>query len=287
LLFVLADYYNDEEERAWPSTGRLSKEVMINPRSVLRLLRKLEERGIIETEHRKRDDGGFKSSNYRFCALKSTDVHPVSSSNTPSDPVSPPPDPQDTPHPTRGSGPSDTGVGTHPTGVTGHEPLENRHSSSSSLDEEDEEEFLRDLQAWYTGLARRLPGLRSPLRAPGRYFQEIHKNGDIPSYFSISSAEAACQRVQEALTQDHEDGRVKNMKFTVPGPTNLDGMLDVCEALEKWDPSRETVRMAVFNFVRHDDENLEPEIEVEHLLTRIARHPEKFVTAIENAARES
>ncbi len=54
LLLLVADYYNDEIGSAWPSTERLAKEAGMSVRNTLRLLAKLEQKGVIRIS---RDSG--------------------------------------------------------------------------------------------------------------------------------------------------------------------------------------------------------------------------------------
>lgn len=165
---------------------------------------------------------------------------------------------------------------------------EELRSSSSSPDEEEDRNLFRDkLTDWYRTVSQEHHGLRSPLKAPAKYFSKVSQNGDNPSKFSISAATLTCLRIWEAFTLDWAEGKPHRKDvYTVPMPGELRGLVEVGEAIVKWVPSRAMVRNVSFNFVRYDDESLVPEIEPEHLLGRIARHPEKFVTALENLTRE-
>lgn len=60
LLLVLCDYYNEEEHAAWPSTERLAKDAEMSRRHVIRLLDRLEQRGIIEIQRA----GGYHKNRY-------------------------------------------------------------------------------------------------------------------------------------------------------------------------------------------------------------------------------
>lgn len=50
LLMILADYYDEERGYAWPTVSRLASEACLSYRQSIRLLKKLQERGIIAIE---------------------------------------------------------------------------------------------------------------------------------------------------------------------------------------------------------------------------------------------
>lgn len=61
LLYTLADYYHEESQCAWPSIKRAASESMISERQASRIISDLQQRGILDVEHRKND-----TSVYRF-----------------------------------------------------------------------------------------------------------------------------------------------------------------------------------------------------------------------------
>lgn len=78
LLMVLSDYYNDEQEAAWPSLKRLAEESLVSKRSAITIIQECVAGGILTTETRRDSRGGHTSNYYRFVAL------------APSEAVSPP-----------------------------------------------------------------------------------------------------------------------------------------------------------------------------------------------------
>lgn len=50
LLLVIADYYNEDEKAAWPSLASLATHALMSRRHVMRLLAKLEERGVVKLD---------------------------------------------------------------------------------------------------------------------------------------------------------------------------------------------------------------------------------------------
>jgi hypothetical protein len=66
IALVLADYYDESYGFAWPSISRLARESLMSGRMVRRVLRSLEEKGILQT----RKGGGVGcTSRYRFPGL--------------------------------------------------------------------------------------------------------------------------------------------------------------------------------------------------------------------------
>lgn len=51
LLVTIADFYNEEDRKAYPGKSRLSDETGISVRHITRLLNSLEERGLIRIQH--------------------------------------------------------------------------------------------------------------------------------------------------------------------------------------------------------------------------------------------
>ena len=265
LLLAIADHANDDGYGCHPSQVRLAEKVGCTRRHIHNLLKELESQGLIEVI----ETGDGAGLNTHYCLPWAKDMQlgkggsikqkaEVQSSHEPSQEPS----------------------------SSSSEEL--RSSSSSPGEEEDRDQFRDKLTDWYRTVTQDNPGLRSPLKSPSNYFKALSQNGDTPSRFSISTVTIACDRLWQALTQDWpEDAPHRKDVYTVPMPGDLRGMFEVGEAIMKWIPSRATVRNVVFTFLRYDDDSLEPEIEPEHLLGRIARHPEKFVMALENAARES
>lgn len=71
LLMVLADYYNDKQEGAWPSANELAKAAMFSKRRVWELIASVKRKGILEVEHRGFLNGATGSNFYRFPAMES------------------------------------------------------------------------------------------------------------------------------------------------------------------------------------------------------------------------
>lgn len=264
LLLAIADHANDDGYGCHPSQVRLAEKVGCTRRHIHNLLKELESQGLIEVL----ETGDGAGLNTHYCLPWAKEVQigkggsikrkaEVQSSHEPS---------QEPPS----------------------SSSEELRSSSSSPDEEEDRNLFRDkLTDWYRTVSQKHHGLRSPLKAPAKYFSKVSQNGDSPDQFSISAATLTCLRIWEAFTLDWAEGKPHRKDvYTVPMPGELRGLCEVGQALIKWLPSRATIRHTLFDFVKYDDENLEPEIEPNHLLGRIARHPEKFVTALENLTRE-
>lgn len=72
LLIMLSDYYNDEEDMAWPSIPELSKQALISQRQAQRLLHFLAKKKVIKLILRQRRNGGTSSNGYRLLGLRDT-----------------------------------------------------------------------------------------------------------------------------------------------------------------------------------------------------------------------
>ena len=66
LLVTIADFYNDEERKAYPGKSRLSDETGISVRHITRLLNSLEEKGLIRIQHWINNSTGENLSNRYF-----------------------------------------------------------------------------------------------------------------------------------------------------------------------------------------------------------------------------
>ena len=66
VLLMIADHFNETEQRAWPSIQTLAIETSLNPTSVTRALRVLESKSLIETEAWFRLPSNKRMSN-RYC----------------------------------------------------------------------------------------------------------------------------------------------------------------------------------------------------------------------------
>ena len=262
MLLVLADYYSDEEEAAWPSLKRLATECLMTTESARRVRLNLSRKGLITVERRPRVDGTFQSSLVHFPRLVNVQLE------------------GGTPYPSRGGPP--TGVRDEPTVEPSGEE-EDKSSSSSSADSTLGAGWVTQLKDWYASLP---PGLSSPIRAPSRYFQTVRKNGDIPPACDLAKVFRICAKVQQAFTQDHPEGSPRRKeRYTVPLPDQLPGLEQAWHTLNKWEPSRHGIRIALMQFVQYDEDRSD-EIEPVTLLSRIARRPDLFDRAVENQQQE-
>lgn len=75
LLFILADYHNDEQRAAWPSAAALARDALMTLRHVRNLLASLKSKGIICTSQRHSAEGDFDTNLYHFHALDCGDDH--------------------------------------------------------------------------------------------------------------------------------------------------------------------------------------------------------------------
>lgn len=66
VLIMIADHYNERVHRSWPSIERLAKETALHRTTVMRVIRKLEENGLVEVEPWARADQGGALNN-RYC----------------------------------------------------------------------------------------------------------------------------------------------------------------------------------------------------------------------------
>lgn len=80
VLFLLADYYNDDRGCAWPSVATLATESLLSERQCYRVLAALEDRKLIAREHRYKD-----SNEYRILIPGMTLVTPQGGSDLTSD----------------------------------------------------------------------------------------------------------------------------------------------------------------------------------------------------------
>lgn len=66
VLVMIADHYNDEAHRSWPSIERLAKETALHRTTVIRAIKTLEKNGLVDVEPWVRADYGGKLNN-RYC----------------------------------------------------------------------------------------------------------------------------------------------------------------------------------------------------------------------------
>lgn len=85
ILKEIANRYNDEQGRAWPSQARVARETGYSRASVLRALKSLEERGLIVRVAAYTVQSGARSSNRYF--LPEYDPKAVPSTQAPLDVV--------------------------------------------------------------------------------------------------------------------------------------------------------------------------------------------------------
>jgi len=79
VLLMICDYYNDEKGYAWPSIAALARDTCLNVSTVTRALRALEDKGLIETENRRKAGSRELTSNKYTLPLYATpqDEKPV------------------------------------------------------------------------------------------------------------------------------------------------------------------------------------------------------------------
>lgn len=75
LLFILADYHNDEQRAAWPSAAALARDALMTLRHVRNLLASLKAKGIVCTSQRHSAEGDFDTNLYHLHALDCGDDH--------------------------------------------------------------------------------------------------------------------------------------------------------------------------------------------------------------------
>lgn len=69
LLFILADYHNDEHRAAWPSGAVLARDALMTLRHVRNLISSLRAKGILCTSQRQSPEGDFDTNLYHFHAI--------------------------------------------------------------------------------------------------------------------------------------------------------------------------------------------------------------------------
>ncbi len=257
MMLVLADYYSDEEEAAWPSLRRLATECLMTIEGARRIRNSLAHKGFITVERREREDGTFQSSLLRFPQLSNVQ---------------------------KKGGTPVLGEGGPPTLVSDEPPIEpsggeDDKSSSSSAESAIWVDQLKDFY-------KTLPsGLSSPLRAPSRYFKTVTRNGDVPPVCDLAGVRQVCEQIQQAFTVDHPDSSpLRKQRYSIPAPDLLPGLEQAGYTLAKWSPSRHSIRIALMQFVQYD-EGPSPEVEPGTILSRIAGRPDLFDRAVEGQAR--
>jgi hypothetical protein len=75
LLFILADYHNDEQRAAWPSAAALARDALMTLRHVRNLLSSLKAKGVICTSQRHSPEGDFDTNLYHFHSIDCDDSH--------------------------------------------------------------------------------------------------------------------------------------------------------------------------------------------------------------------
>ena len=70
LLLIIADYYNDSYECAWPKIADLAEQAMLSPRRVRELQRSCEEKGLITISERRLLNGSNDANEIRFPGLE-------------------------------------------------------------------------------------------------------------------------------------------------------------------------------------------------------------------------
>ena len=69
LALLLANRHNPDHDTAWPSIARLAKEALMNDRTIQRLLKSLEYKGVISREYRFKGPSEYDTTIYRFPGL--------------------------------------------------------------------------------------------------------------------------------------------------------------------------------------------------------------------------
>jgi helix-turn-helix protein len=75
LLFILADYHNEEQHAAWPSGATLARDALMTLRHVRSLLAGLKASGILCTSQRLTAKGDFDTTVYHFHAIDCPGPH--------------------------------------------------------------------------------------------------------------------------------------------------------------------------------------------------------------------
>jgi hypothetical protein len=69
VLLQIADHWWDPERHPYPSKGLIAKRMQMYPRSIQRIITRLQVRGLIERVERKYPYGGNRSNEYRLAGL--------------------------------------------------------------------------------------------------------------------------------------------------------------------------------------------------------------------------
>ena len=69
LALLLANRHNPDHDTAWPSIALLAKEALMNDRTIQRLLKSLEYKGVISREYRFKGPSEYDTTIYRFPGL--------------------------------------------------------------------------------------------------------------------------------------------------------------------------------------------------------------------------
>ncbi len=69
VLLQIADHWWDPERHPYPSKGLIAKRMRMYPRSIQRIIARLESRNLIERVERKHPHGGNRSNEYHFAGL--------------------------------------------------------------------------------------------------------------------------------------------------------------------------------------------------------------------------
>lgn len=69
VLLQIADFWWDPERHPYPSKGLIAKRMRMHPRSIQRIIARLESRKLIDRVARKHQHGGSNSNEYRLAGL--------------------------------------------------------------------------------------------------------------------------------------------------------------------------------------------------------------------------
>jgi hypothetical protein len=69
LALLLANRHNPDHDTAWPSIALLAKEALMNDRTIQRLLKSLERKGVISRKYRFKGPSAYDTTIYRFPGL--------------------------------------------------------------------------------------------------------------------------------------------------------------------------------------------------------------------------
>lgn len=89
LLYTLSDYFNDEEQCAWPSLPRIAEESCMSLRSATRLMMALEKEGVITIERQIRTTNRYRFTGYFDSAKLTLSKHAGDSAKRRVDSVKP------------------------------------------------------------------------------------------------------------------------------------------------------------------------------------------------------